>query len=183
MNFLFSWRIAAIVFIAGVLLSGWGAHVVTRNIENAKYLALEKSFAEANQKTLEIAAEKMKSDRRIGDAIALSVAKDEQIRQLTFKQIRKDAQNVKENLRSAGHIDYQLSIGWLSNYNAALSVNPSAPPKTTIFSVNSPQRARTDSGVTEWQVLDNVIDNFEGYAACRGQLNALITWVESTSDD
>lgn len=176
----------------GTAAGGYGAHVLGQ----ARYATLELQLAQAQMHVMQerqvasnAAAAKLQADLRAGEAIAALAVAEDIATGTTFNQIRKVSNLAKETSRKQGRPDIDLPLGWVRQYNAAVSASPGQSPPPTSESDGEAERTGSaqganqfaPSGLSQWDVLDNATDNAEGYAACRRQLNRLIDWVEATT--
>jgi hypothetical protein len=186
-NFI-DWRSILIALAAGTILGGICAGGVVHKMDAADYRTLELSVSEAKTKAKDAATAKLEADRKAGDAIAGKQAAEGRLASVEFNQIRKDSRNVQENLRHFGVPDAVLPAGWVRNYNAAMSAGagkagaPAGRAPDPAGRSDPAQEDATPSGISQWELLDNTVDNAEGYASCRRQLNSLIDWALATSD-
>lgn len=187
--------VAVMAFLAGSAAGGWGAY----QLDQARVLKVErdadKRAGEAEKKTdalrdaynkrdaeaRDAVQARQEADRKAVDAVAAASAAEARLRQITFNQIFKENRHVQEAVVAAGRPVYFVSVGWLRQYNAALTAPGSqagdgagapAPP--------SGGADAASTGVSEWDVLDHHTLNARKWADCRRQVRDLLDILENT---
>lgn len=175
---------AAIAFLAGAGMGGWGAYRIdqARVLEaKAEVSKLQAAYTKRDDDAKQAVLDKQSADRRLVAAIDAKSVAEERLRQAKFANILKENHHAEKVFVASGKPVHFMPIGWVRQYDSSIAASSGQEGGGAGAAASASGGVDSaTSDVSEWDVLDNHTINTARCQSWRQQLNDLIDILEKT---